>query len=79
LPLAPWETLEEMSQREHSLFISYHKLHYGHVRVDTRPPRAAVTLEIREPDWLGRPSKMLWSRRLDLQDLLPGASTFGFE
>lgn len=67
-----------MSAREHAFFVSYHRLHYGEVLIDTRAGagvdgQGAVTLRIRQPDWLGRPSHVLWSRQLDLRDLVPGS------
>jgi hypothetical protein len=69
-----------MSAREKCFFVSFLRLHFGHVHIDTRAGagedgQGAVTLQVRQPDLLGRPSTLLWSRQLDLRDLVPGAST----
>ncbi len=75
VPLAPWETQEEMSRREHTLFLSYLRLHFGRVHINTQASSAGsdgtVTVEIHQGSWFGFSSEVLWSKTFDLSQLVP--------
>ena len=76
LPLAAWETRERMSRRESTCFLSCFRLHFGRVHVDTREGagvrgEGSVLLQIHQARWFGGPSRILWSQRYDLADLVP--------
>jgi hypothetical protein len=76
LPLAAWETREQMSRRESACFLSCFRLHFGRVHVDTREGagvrgEGSVLLQIHQARWFGGPSRILWSQRYDLADLVP--------
>ncbi len=84
VPLAPWETQEEMSRREHTLFLSYLRLHFGRVHINTLASSAgsdgrvssagsegSVTVELHQGSWFGFSSEVLWSKTFDLSQLVP--------
>jgi hypothetical protein len=78
VPLAPWETQEEMSRREHTLFLSYLRLHFGRVHINTQASSGGsdgtggtVTVELHQGSWFGFSSDVLWSKTFDLSQLVP--------